>query len=195
MEGRQRADQALRGTGTVIDQQNACVLTRFGGGRRERIAEAVFARRGDAHAQFIRDRLQPHETAHAREQGRILDRLGQKIVRPGIEPLEAIARLVERRHHHDGDMGRRRRGLESAAGLETVHAVHHHVQQDEIAQALLADGNGIGTVGRRDDVEIFRRELHLEKLHVRGHVVDDQDASGHDTQYLVTACAAAQGRA
>ena len=71
------------------------------------------------------------------------------------------------------------RVLEAAAHLEAVHAGHHHVEQDDVAQALLADRDGVRPVHGGDDVKILGRKLRIEQFHVGEEVVDDQDARRH----------------
>ena len=119
--------------------QDTGVLAGLGRRRGERIADAVIARGHGAGAQLVGHRLETHQAPHAREQRGVVDGLGQEIVGAGIEPLHAVARLVERRHHDDRNMSGHGRVLEPPAHLEAVHAGHHHVEQDDVAQALLAE--------------------------------------------------------
>ena len=51
------------------------------------------------------------------------------------------------------------RVLEPPADLEAVHAGHHDVEQDDVAQALLAERQRVGPVHRGEHVEILGREL------------------------------------
>ena len=143
---------------------------------RQRIGNAEAARGQRAVAQFVRHRFQPHQAAHARKQRGIVERLGQEVVGPGVQPLQPVAGLVERRHHDDGNMGRRRLALEAATDIEAVHARHHHVQQDDVGLAALADRQGVGPVERGHDVEILGRKLRFQQLHIGDDVVDDEDA-------------------
>ena len=90
-----------------------------------------------AHAKLVHHHLQAHQAAHAREQRGIVDRLGEEIVGAGIEPRDAVGRLVERGDHHDRHMGGLGIGLDAAADFEAVHARHHDVEQDDVGLVLL----------------------------------------------------------
>src|SRR5277367_1195552 len=72
-----------------------------------------------------------------------------------------------------------RRGSQPSANLETVHVRHSHIEQNDVASALLADGDRIGPVGRRQDLEIFEAQSRLEQFAVGPDVVNDQHASCH----------------
>ena len=82
------------------------------------------------------------------------------------------------------NVARHRVCLQSAAHLVAVHARHHDVEQHDVGEPAIADVDGIGTVGGRDDVEIFGREACFEQLHVRKDIVDDEDAGSHDINFL-----------
>ena len=87
-------------------------------------------------AQFVDQRLQPRQRAHARDQRQIVDRLGEKFVGAGFQPAHAVGRLVERRHHHHRDMA----GLgclQPPADLEAVDVRHHDVEQNQVALGAL----------------------------------------------------------
>ena len=43
----------------------------------------------------------------------------------------------------------------------------------------LIELESVNTVHGRDDIEIFRRKLRLEKANIRENVVDDQNPGGH----------------
>jgi hypothetical protein len=67
-----------------------------------------------------------------RDQRDVFDRLGEKVVGARLEPLHPVGRLVERGDNDHRDVLRARLGLEPPANLETVHAGHHHVEQDDV---------------------------------------------------------------
>ena len=73
------------------------------------------------------------------EQRGVVDRLGEEIVGAGLEPAHAVGCFRERGHHHHRNVGGAGIGLEALAGLEAVHARHHHVEQDEIGTLFLGD--------------------------------------------------------
>src|ERR1700678_4669584 len=76
-------------------------------------------------------------------------------------------------------MGGARRGSQSSADLETVHIRHLHVEQNDVASALLADGDRIGAIGSRQHLEIFEAQSRLEQFAVGPDIIDDQHTSCH----------------
>ena len=112
--------------------------------------------------QFVDRELEPNEGANARDQGDFVDRLGQKIVRAGIEAAHPVGGPVKRGQENDRQMSGFRRGSEAPANLETVHAGHLHVEKDDVASALFANRDRIRTVGRRQHLEIFNAEFSPE---------------------------------
>ena len=71
-------------------------------------------------------------------------------------------------------------GFNAAADFEPVHARHHHVEQHDIGIALVDLGKGFEARIRRDDLEVFCRQLRFEKFDIRQDVVDDKDTRRHD---------------
>ena len=134
---------------------------------------------GFALAQLIGNHLVLGQRTHARQQVKVANRLGEKIVRPGAKTAQAIFALVQRRYKHDGDMLGTRIVLQLAARIDAVQPRHHDVHQDDVrllGQRLL---HAILAVHRRDDVEIFVLQLVGEQLPVLLDVVDDEDARAH----------------
>src|SRR5271156_1306972 len=76
-------------------------------------------------------------------------------------------------------MGGVRRGSQSSANLETVYPGHLHVEKNDVAPALFADGDRVGPVGRRQHLEIFEAQSRLEQFAVGPDIIDDQHASCH----------------
>src|SRR6202020_609140 len=72
-----------------------------------------------------------------------------------------------------------RRGSQSSANLETVHARHSHIEKNDVASALFADSDRIGAVGRGQHLEIFEAQSRLEQFAVGPDIIDDQHASCH----------------
>jgi hypothetical protein len=171
--------EALGRSGAVLDEQDPGIEAGLGGGQRQGIADPEFARGERALAQLVGHRLEAHEAAHPAEQGGVVHGLGQEVVGPGVEAAQAVRGLVEGRDHHHRDMGRERVVLEVPADLEPVHAGHHHVEQDEVAEALLADRDRVPAIHGRERVEIFQAELRLQKPDVREQIIDDQDTGRH----------------
>src|SRR5580693_1713600 len=132
-----------------------------------------------AAAQLIDRKLEPNQRANAGDQRDLVDRLGQEIVSAGFETAHAIGWSVERRQENNRQMSGVRRGSKPSANLETVHARHLDVEKNDVASALLADGERIGSVGRRQHLEIFEAQSRLEQFAVGPDVVNDQHASRH----------------
>jgi hypothetical protein len=105
--------------------------------------------------------------------------LGQEVIGTGLKALQAVGRLIQRRHHDDRQMRRLRRALEVLAHLETVHTRHHYIEQHDIAIAPFADRDGIRAICGSADVEILSRQPHFQKLDVRKQVINDQDPCCH----------------
>ncbi len=119
--------------------------------------------------------LDPEEGAHARSQLGHVDGLGEKVVGPGVEPLDALARGVEGGDHDHGEHGVLGIGADPPAHLVAVHPRHHHVEENEIGtlrldliEPFLSRGGGDGLVSLRGE------QIH-EHLHVVRGVVDDED--------------------
>ena len=66
-------------------------------------------------------------------------------------------------------------GLQAGAGLEAVHLRHHHVQQDQIRDGTLRDGDGVLAAPRGEQAVAVALERLIEDLKVRGVVVHQQD--------------------
>ena len=69
--------------------------------------------------------------------------------------------------------------FQAPAGLEAVHAGHHHVEQHDVDALAVADVEGFLSAAGRENVEVLGRETGLEQLHVRQDVVNYQNSGGH----------------
>ncbi|MHC2196102.1 hypothetical protein ACVJF1_008735 [Bradyrhizobium diazoefficiens] len=177
--GGEQARQPLIGGLAVVDQQDAAALAGVGDRSALRRLHADLERGDGAHAQLVGHHLQPRQRAHACDQHDVGDGFGQEIVGARFQPAVAVGRAVERRHHHDGDVVRRRIGLQTAADLEAVHVGHHHVEQDDVAFGAARDRQRLGAVRGGHHVEIFGGKPGLEEFDVGRNVIDNQDTRGH----------------
>ena len=134
----ERLNDPLGGTLAVVDEENSSLPSVVPIHRKQLFAHARRERRDGPAAQFVDHHLEAGERAHARDQGDFIDGFGQEVVRPRLETTHPISRLVQCGHHHHRQMRRRRIGLEAATNFESVHARHHHVEQNDVARALLA---------------------------------------------------------
>jgi hypothetical protein len=98
---------------------------------------------------------------------------------PASKRRHAVLGLVERRHHHDRQVGRRRVGLDPAADLEPVHARHDRVDQHEIGMALGDHPQRLRAVMSDDHVHVLGRELRLEQRDAARRIIDQEDARAH----------------
>ena len=129
--------------------------------------------------QFVAQTLEPHKAFDPREQLNVIDRLGQKIVGAGFKTPYAVGGLVERRDHHDRDMGRYNVALEDLATGEPVHFGHHHIKQDDIDILAAADFDGLRARRRRHHVEILSEQARFEQFHIGGNVINDEHSCSH----------------
>ena len=175
MPRRQQVANALSRRWTVVENENAagCRLQR---GLCRGEAKRVHTGAG---AQLVRQHLEAHQPLHAAEQGHIVDGLGEKIIGSRLEPAHPVLRLVECRDHHDGNVLGGRILLDAAAHFDAVDARHHHVEQHDVGAGAVHRLQGISTIHRGDDLEIFGRQLCFEQADVGEDVVDDEDAGGH----------------
>jgi hypothetical protein len=70
--------------------------------------------------------------ADARKKLVLLDRLGQEVVRAGIERRHHVTRRRVRRDDHDRQCGRERIGAQLAADLVAVHPRQVQVEQHQL---------------------------------------------------------------
>ncbi|MBV8778118.1 MAG: diguanylate cyclase, partial [Alphaproteobacteria bacterium] len=174
---RQRLGNARGAKALLLDEQDVRAAHRLGVIALLFLAEPaadLFAQ-----PQFFHHPLEPDQRADAREQRNVVDRLGEKIVGPGLEPAQPVGDVGQRGHHHHRDVGGARIGLEPAAHLEPVHPRHHHVEQDDVGQFGFGELQRGGSVERRNHLEILARQLGFEQLDVQFDVVNDEDAGGH----------------
>ncbi len=123
--------------------------------------------------QALRHAAQVEMRAHARPHDRRVHRLADEVHRAQLQAQHFLAGLVLRRDEDDRDVVRARVGLELAADLVAAQVGHHHVQQDEVGQALAADPQRIDTAGRHQHA-VVRCERLVHRSHVDRLVVDDQ---------------------
>jgi hypothetical protein len=176
---RQRIDEALEGASLVIDEEDAPSLC---GVQPQGLDRFDHPRRGamrGAAAQFVDRELQAAQSTNASDQRDFIDRLGQEVVGAGFKPAHPVGGPVERSDEDDWQVGGFRRSSQSSADLKAVHAGHHHVQKNNIAASHFADRDRVGTICRRQDLEIFDAEPRFEEFEIGLDIIDDQDAGRH----------------
>jgi len=146
-------------------------------------ADELFARLlhplkvGGRLAELVLQTLGEDRAAHARRQLDGLDRLRDVVDPADFEALAHVFRAVARGDEDDRDVRRLGLGLEPAAGLPSVDAGHHHVEQDQIWLLGLRERDR--TLARARDLGLAadRLETPRQQLDVGDLVVDDQHAA------------------
>src|SRR5438132_1625309 len=116
--------------------------------------------------------LDPEQRADAHQQLRLVDRLSEEVVGPGLEALDALFRGVKRRHHdHREDPGRWVLA-DPAADLVAGHTRHDHVEQHQVGLVGGDDLQGLRPgLGGQDGIAFCGQEVGQE-LDVQRRVVD-----------------------
>jgi len=175
----QHFEQTGGGTGMIVDHEHAARPARHGLGKGAVVRDAhILAGRGP-HDHFVVEHLQPRQVFDAGDERDVVDGLGQKVIGAALEPLDLVGRLVERRHHDDRDMMGLGRRLDAAAGLEPVHARHHHVEKHDIDPFARQNIERFLAAVGRQHFEILRLKPRFEQLHVGQDVIDDENSGGH----------------
>ena len=68
----------------------------------------------------------------ARQDFRLMQRLGQIINAPGGKAVDLILDAIERGDENDWDLVRLGVGFQAATGFEAVNFRHHHIQQNQV---------------------------------------------------------------
>ena len=118
------------------------------------------------------------QRTHAREQLRLIDRLRQKVVRAGLDAVDALLVRIERRDHDDGQKGSRGIGANPLAHFITGQTRHHHVQQHDVRYfgGHLRE-RFFAVRGRRHCVALDGQQI-AQQLDVERRVVDHEDLGG-----------------
>ena len=151
-------------------------------GRRILRLDAQVARRLRPQAPGVQHLLRPQQRAEPGEQQAIIDRLGQEVVRPRLQPAHALGLVGQGGDHHDRHMGRARLRLQAPADLIAIHARHHDVEQDHIRHPARHDGQRLRPGPGQRDLVIFVEQLGFEQAAIRRHVIDHQDPRRHATR-------------
>ena len=119
--------------------------------------------------------VRPHPAQHAADAGQELarvERLGEVVVGPDLEPDHPVDRLAGRGQHHDADATLRPQG---AGESEPVLAGHAEVEDHEVDRPLRHHLAHRGTTVRDADREALPRQELAQHLPDLGLVVDHQD--------------------
>ncbi len=100
-----------------------------------------------------------------------MERLGDVVGRPELEPEHDVELGVDRAHHHHGDLGLR---AETSADLDAVHPRQQHVEQHDVGSVIGEEAEALGTIGRHRDLEALSAESRRKCLAVGLFVLDHQ---------------------
>ena len=110
-----------------------------------------------------------------------VDRLGQEVVGPGGQRLQAFVVPPPGRDHDDVGVRPPVQAPDAAAQLKPVRPRHHPVGEHQVHAAVLEQGPGLDAIGRRDDL-VAQRGEEPPQDEGRGRVVlNDQDR--HRTRF------------
>src|SRR5262249_24216318 len=101
--------------------------------------------------------------------------LGQEVVGPGFNALDAVLYMPQRRH--DDDRYEPRVGIifENFAGFEAIHDRHHDVQEDEVRPFLLHLQQRFLAIGGFHNLIASRQQQGFQQLDLLHLVNHDED--------------------
>ena len=124
---------------------------------------------------LVVQRLGAQIGAHARNQRRMLDRLGQILVGAGIQAMHDVLQRGFRGHQDDRHVRQRSIGPNLPGDLEAIQLGHHHVEEHEVGQQRTNRLQRLLAVDRLRGLVAPARQARLQDLAVVRVVVDDQD--------------------
>ncbi len=137
---------------------------------------AVGVLEGDALAfDFVLQRLDPQDGPYLGEQFRLVDRLAEEIVGPGLEGPHLVLERIERRDHDDRKKPRLVAVPQQAAQLEAAHLRHHHIEKNEIGRFRLDALSRLFPIESLRHPVSVRPQDRLHQPYVPLIVVDDHD--------------------
>ena len=135
---------------------------------------------GKPHGLFFERRANaPQHRMDAGQQFRIGKRLGQIIVRPGVEPPDPVALFAARGQHDHRQVAGRGFASDLSADFNTRQAGQHPVEQDQIDMLFLKLQQGLVTVRRLVHLEAFLFEIVAYQGDKIGLVLDNQNYGVH----------------
>src|SRR4051812_37894258 len=110
-----------------------------------------------------------------------LQRLGDIIDAPGVEPCQPVLQIVQGCHENDGNVLGSSSELQAPTDRQAVLSRHHDVEQDEIRQLAWGPPQPLGrAVGDRYLVPLGLQQVEHD-AEVRGNIINEQDVSGRLT--------------
>ena len=121
------------------------------------------------------ERLHAEHGAHPRQKGRVVERLRQVVVRPGVQAADDVARVGPRGHQDDRDEGQSPVALDRPHDRDPVQLRHHDVEEDQVGFQLARERQALLAVCRRRDGVVLRLEAQAQDVQVLRRVVDRED--------------------
>ena len=103
-----------------------------------------------------------------------MERLGDIVVAAGLEGPDLVGHVFQRTDENHRDIAQPQVGAQAPAGLEPIHAGHHHVEQDQVGRTAAGKLQAFGTAGGKADFVVVGQG-GAEHFDVVRMVVDDQD--------------------
>src|SRR4029077_2992859 len=100
------------------------------------------------------------------------ERLGNVVIDPDLESLDALLGFGACRQHADRDVGY---GLEAAGELHAALAGHHDVENDDVEGKPAHGGARADGIGGRGDAEAVLEQVARQQVPNALIVVDNQD--------------------
>ena len=129
--------------------------------------------------QLVCELLQLEQRANAGQQLGEIDRLAEKIVRAGINSVDAVFGLRKPRDKHYRSEPGFGSILDSAANLEAVHSRHHDIEQYQIRPKRGALRQRGLAVVHFVHLKSFAAQQHFERVAGGRFVINDQDFRIH----------------
>ena len=123
--------------------------------------------------------------AHAREQRLHGERLGDVVVRAGVQAAHGILILGARGHHDDRQIARGGAAADLAADFEAGHRRQHPVEQHEVGLGFGDAGQRFLAVGGFLDAEALLFEIVAQHGGERGFVLHHQHQRFGQAGYAV----------
>ena len=123
----------------------------------------------------IPELLHPQQVTRPQQDLRDIERFADEIVRADGYPFQPHCFFVEAGHQNDRNMSGCLILLEEPADLETVHAGHHHIEQNKIRWVLQRFLESLNAVGEKSRGVTLVREGVVQQLLRTVIVIHDKD--------------------
>jgi hypothetical protein len=125
--------------------------------------------------EFVGEAFETHQRSDTGAQFGRIDRLGQEVVRAGVNASEPVGAAIEAREQHHGDEPGGRIFLQPATQLDAVQRRHVDVGEHEIGRLAADQRHGDFAVRCRKDLVAVGPQRFRQRFEQRRHVVGDDD--------------------